>query len=359
MPITKRRKKFETIKRLIKKVCGERLYFFIAQAYGWNFRVWTTNLVSYLSIRLRIPKARIRPTSLNFEATNICNADCVFCAYSQMERPKKVMSMDLFKRVVDQFVSLDGTNVSLTPIVGEPFVDKHLFERLDYLSSIPQIKDIAFHTNAIIMDISKSSRLFDYINKVHLNISFGGFDKESFHQVMGVDKFDAARRNTEALLAKKIELGKPLSIDILPRCPKSKCRGEFYDYLVDMREKGIVEMEEPLRSFDSWAGKIQDVDLLEAGLTPRPMPHKFGPCAYLLTTPVVLADGRVNACCCRDVEASLIIGDLEKESLADVLSGEKLKNLIHRHARSDFPEICKKCTQYNPLYTRFTPFDVS
>jgi 2-iminoacetate synthase ThiH len=32
---------------------------------------------------------------------NICNAECVFCAYRLSEEPKSTMSLDLFKRVID------------------------------------------------------------------------------------------------------------------------------------------------------------------------------------------------------------------------------------------------------------------
>jgi len=85
-------------------------------------------------------------------------------------------------------------------------------------------------------------------------------------------------------------------------------------------------------------------------LEPRPHPAKEGPCHRLLTSPVVLADGRVNACACRDVEAALIIGDLNKESLAHVLGGQALRDLLERHAKEDFPEVCRRCTYYDPVF---------
>jgi radical SAM protein with 4Fe4S-binding SPASM domain len=76
-----------------------------------------------------------------------------------------------------------------------------------------------------------------------------------------------------------------------------------------------------------------------------------GPCRRLLTGPVILADGRVNACCCRDVEATLIIGDIKEKSLGDILAGPELKGLLARHENNDFPEICKTCTKYQSVWS--------
>ena len=67
----------------------------------------------------------------------------------------------------------------------------------------------------------------------------------------------------------------------------------------------------------------------------------------------MLADGRVNACACRDVEATLIIGDLKKESMKDILAGPKLREYLLMHERGEFPEICKVCTRYESIYPKW------
>jgi len=38
---------------------------------------------------------------LSIETTNICNANCTFCAYQYQESTTGMMSMDLFHRIID------------------------------------------------------------------------------------------------------------------------------------------------------------------------------------------------------------------------------------------------------------------
>ena len=52
------------------------------------------------AVRERLEALRPLPRGLHVEGTNICNAECVFCAYPQMERRKQTMSMEDFRRVV-------------------------------------------------------------------------------------------------------------------------------------------------------------------------------------------------------------------------------------------------------------------
>ena len=153
---------------------------------------------------------------------------------------------------------------------------------------------------------------------------------------MGVDKFDEAVGAIRGLIEAKRRSGSELGIQVNLRVPPGDAKGEFWDYLRSCAAEGLISID-GINAFDSWAGAIKEEDLASAGLAARPMPEKRGPCHRLLTTPVVLADGRVNACACRDVEAELIIGDLKDQSLAQILSGDKLHELIEQHDRGEFP----------------------
>src|SRR5690349_13228570 len=135
----------------------------------WHFRTARGRIRAELEHLRRIPRG------LHVEGTNTCNAECVFCAYPQMERKKQVMSKELFERVVRDYVAMGGHHVSLTPIVGDPFVDRHLFERLDFLMALPEVRGIGFYTNAILMSAEKCERLMAYAAKLHVHVSWGGF----------------------------------------------------------------------------------------------------------------------------------------------------------------------------------------
>jgi radical SAM protein with 4Fe4S-binding SPASM domain len=304
-------------------------------------------------IRRRLEKLRRIPRGLHVEGTNICNARCVFCAYPQMERRKQTMSMPDFVRVVDQYLAMGGHHVSLTPIVGDPFVDKHLFERLDHLMALEAVTGISFYTNAILMTRERSERLMAYASKLHVHVSWGGFDRETWNRVMGVEKFEAARDAVldflevqERALARG---GRKLRFTLALRCPPRSCSGELWEKIRGCRERGLVEVA-ALDDYDSWAGKIPAEELEAAGLTPRKMPYKRGACELLFTKPVVLADGRVNACACRDVEAELIVGNVHEKPLSEIWAGDAITDLIERHERGDYPDVCRRCTYFVSVY---------
>ncbi|MGA2344137.1 MAG: AMP-binding protein, partial [Steroidobacteraceae bacterium] len=217
------------------------------------------------------------------------------------------------------------------------------------LASRPEVKLYHFYTNAILMRAPAIARLLRYDERFCIFCSYGGFDRATYGKVMGVDKFDAATANIRLLIEEKVRSGSKIRVQVNLRVPKGNERGEFWDYLRRRSAEGVIHLD-GVDDFDNWGGKISDEQLRGAGLVPKPPPVHRGPCHRLITGPMILADGRVNACCCRDVEATLIVGDVKAQPLKDILSGPALKDLLKRHESGDFPDICKVCTRYEPIY---------
>ena len=309
----------------------------------WHFRTARGR------IRAELEHLRHIPRGLHVEGTNTCNAECVFCAYPQMERKKLVMSQELFERVVRDYLAMGGQHVSLTPIVGDPFVDRFLFERLDFLMALPQVRGISFYTNAILMSADKCERLIAYAEKLHVHVSWGGFDESTWNTIMGVKKFGQAREAVLAFLEIKERAGSKIPFTLALRCPLPQQKNELQRTLENFARRGLVEIA-PMEDYDSWAGMITPAALAAVGLKPRVMPYKRGACELLFTKPVVLADGRVNACACRDVEAELIVGNVNDQPLSKVWAGEAISDLIERHERGDYPDVCKRCTYFVSVY---------
>lgn len=311
------------------------------------------DLANYLLLRSPLAglfsRDRIRPHSLFIEGTNICNARCVFCAYPQMKRPKTAMPMETFRRIVEEYLTLGRGEVDLTPIVGDPFVDRHLFERLDFLAAQPRVTGYHFYTNAILMKPDIIERLVAHDERFAIFCSFGGFDRETYRTMMGVDKFEEAVTNIRGLIDAKQRARSRICVQVNLRVPKGRTSGEFWEYLLSKKAAGLISMD-AVNEFDNWGGAISTQALAQAGLAAKPAPAHAGPCRRLLTGPMVLADGRVNACCCRDIEATLIVGDARTEPLAKILSGAPLQGLLERHTRGDFPQACRECTRYESIY---------
>lgn len=318
-----------------------RLYNALETEFNFRFR--------RAKIRAEMEQVRQFPRNLHLEGTNICNAKCTFCAYPQMERAKETMPMETFGRIVDEYVEMGGRGVSLTPIVGDPFVDRHIFERLDYLDQKPGIQGFYFYTNGILMKPAISDRLVSYGEKLHVFVSFGGFDRETYKAIMGVDYFDLVCKNIEAFVEAKRRTDSQTPFTLALRCPTSNWRGEFWAKCKAYEQAGLMNIHF-VQTFDSWAGKVKTTDLEQVGLDATLAPYKRGACELLFAKPIVLANGKVNACACRDVEAELIVGDLNHTSLKDLWAGQGIDEIIERHEQGDFPEVCKRCTWYNSIY---------
>jgi radical SAM protein with 4Fe4S-binding SPASM domain len=166
---------------------------------------------------------------------------------------------------------------------------------------------------------------------------------------MGVEKFEPARDAVLAFLEIAERTKTRIRFTLALRCPDSSCRGELFEKIDAYRRRGLVEIA-GMSDYDSWAGKIAPQALEQVGLAPRRMPYKRGACELLFTKPVVLADGRVNACACRDVEAELIVGNVNDEPLPSIWAGRGIDELIERHERGDYPDVCKRCTYFVSVY---------
>jgi radical SAM protein with 4Fe4S-binding SPASM domain len=318
-----------------------RLYNTLETEFNFRFR--------RAAIRAEMEQVRQFPRNLHIEGTNVCNAKCTFCAYPQMERAKETMPMETFQRIVDEYVEMGGKGVSLTPIVGDPFVDRHIFERLDYLNQKPEIRGFYFYTNGILMKPAIIDRLLTYSEKLHVFVSFGGFDRETYKAIMGVDYFDLVSKNIEAFMAAKQRTGSRMRFDLALRCPPSSWTGEFWAKCNAYKQQGLMNIHSA-ETFDSWAGKVNPAELKQVGLVPTLPPYKRGACELLFAKPIVLANGKVNACACRDVEAELIVGDLTETPLKELWAGQEINNIIEQHEQGNFPDVCRRCTWYNSIY---------
>ncbi len=75
---------------------------------------------------------RPRTLYLRLETVNLCNNDCLICAYRNQERAKTHMSMEVFEKTIGDYADMGGGYVSLTPLVGDVLLVGRLnqFERI-------------------------------------------------------------------------------------------------------------------------------------------------------------------------------------------------------------------------------------
>ena len=105
---------------------------------------------------------------------------------------------------------------------------------------------------------------------------------------------------------------------------------------------------------DNWGGDITRADVadIDMTLTDGRYLYKKGPCSLLFDSVQVTADGRVNACACRDPHGLLTLGDIGATPLADILSvdNEKWTRIVADQAAGRFNSVCASCGLYRSIH---------
>jgi hypothetical protein len=108
------------------------------------------------------------------------------------------------------------------------------------------------------------------------------------------------------------------------------------------------------RVFNNWGGMITsaDVEGLDIEVTDTRSTYKKGACTLLFTGVQVMATGVVNGCACRDVNATLKIGDLNQDRLSEILSlgNPAYRLLVQEQEAGQFRPICRSCDYYRSIY---------
>ena len=106
--------------------------------------------------------------------------------------------------------------------------------------------------------------------------------------------------------------------------------------------------------YNNWGGYITQADVagLDMHITSTELVYKHGACVKLFDSVQVMASGVVNACACRDVDATLRIGDARTGRLADILSTRNAEymRIIEEQQQGRFRPVCAGCDFYKSIY---------
>lgn len=284
---------------------------------------------------------------LTIELTNICNAKCQFCAYRYQKREKNTISDELFKYAVRQFAGIGGGTLNLTPIVGDPLVDKNLISKIKYARKMKEIEHIFFFTNLIgLSNFDINNFLLSGIDKINVSVCIGS--REMYTRVYGVDKYHSVMQNLDSLLKENRRLGDRVKIEVHVKGEKpfSQIRSSpEYQHISQCYGKDIAHIDE---TFDNWTGIISEDDLPK-GCTFRAVNDRSEPCMELYNGIIVFTNGNVGICWRRDVEAQLVIGNIQKSSLENIWKGKALRQIRNNWLKGNIPQPCRKCYCYTPL----------
>lgn len=280
---------------------------------------------------------RMMLASSVIEINNTCNIDCLMCKTSLSTRKKGMMPKELLELSVAKIVELGGRNVELHTI-GDPLANPRLGDVLAVLRS--RSVRTGLLTNGLLLG-RYVDVLAEYVDVCSvLSVSIDGATKQTYERIRAGGNWEQLLAQLELAREKLVPKGYRLRVAI---CVSRDNVGEIGQWV----ERFRPYVKRPY--FDMLFGIVNslspDNEYFEAtNLFPA---HTYvnAPCSQV-SQPVghTLIDGRVTVCC-RDYDGSLVIGDVQQDSLAAIFKSKAMKAMQDAHAARDLSAypLCATC----------------
>lgn len=275
---------------------------------------------------------------LTVENTTYCGADCIMCPRHEFRFEWSHMPEKLFQDVMDQAVALGITSLDLCGF-GDPFMDPGYEAKLRYVrSNYPEVKIYTATTGHLLTEkrLPWVCELFDTIK-----ISNYGFSQESYKAVhKGVLDYQKVWENLNRLVEAPRE-GRPYVIMSFLIFPENKHEVEAWRAYWEPRADEVMVWQPHnyggAQSIENLSFRTRSRELAEVRSCGRPVKGN----------PFVRVNGDVSVCCF-DFNNNLVVGNLNDQSLFEVLNGNKLAAVKKVHEIKEFRGsglICENCDQ--------------
>lgn len=320
---------------------------------AFDSRLYRAKLAGRLALGIVPPPPGFLQT-LYIQPTNVCNCQCVFCAYRKMKKTGsfgRTMDAATFACVLYRFKSAGGSVIRLVPTVGEIFLDPGVFEKIAHAKR--EGFSVTAFTNGLLLTRHAAQLAGSGLDA--LDISIGDILPEHESVIFGISQV-AARQKIDGILAllKQVEeqgSHMKLALHFRPSRRRASLWRDFArsGFMRPYRE-GRLAVHWGYR-YDNWCGQIAQSELLgRMRLRRNPKLWRL-PCANFQKA-TVLPNGDLRLCGCRCKETlqdELIVGNLLTQSVNEIRESEKHKGLLARYAQGDLPDVCRECSLYEPF----------
>ena len=346
-PVNQRRSPNTSSKDLIKKWI-RKIPFFPAMDY-FRRKVYDSPLFDGL-VRPLAKTLEEWPGALLIDITNRCNAKCVWCPNPDLTHVG-AMDMDVYRKIIDDYGSRGG--VVTLGTFGEPLMDKHIKERIEYLKRYPKIHKIEVLTNGFFLNDKMVPLLVEH--GVGVDISLDELDKQTFEDVKKMS-FDVVRDNIVNFLEINSKASRPVPVNIRIKTLKTveETLAQELFKIIASHDCSVVLNSIDDNIISNWAGKLDKEAFIKEYEISSPDKTRYthkrfnqtnvAPCTQLWKWMVVYWDGNV-VLCCADMFSRSIVGDLKSNSITEIWNGPDLKKLrgqMVNRQRFEVP-ICQDC----------------
>jgi radical SAM protein with 4Fe4S-binding SPASM domain len=282
------------------------------------------------------------------EPTNVCNLRCPLCQTPKMKREKGFLSLENFKKIINDISSLKSINFGWA---GEPLLNKEIFKMVKYASSRGIRTSVS--TNTVFLNNYIDEALSSGLRT--LVVCLDGASKETHEKYRIGSDFESIKRNIKELCQekKKRKLKNP---SIVLQSLLTKYSEHEMPEMIKLAESlGVDSLEFKTLSLGSKASLDEKIKRAKEFLPSAEFSRydfkegkpvlKSKPklCSWLRQT-VILWNGDITVCC-YDMEGDLVIGNIFKDGgFKKVWKSEKYKKYRRKILRTEF-SLCKNCSR--------------
>ncbi len=266
---------------------------------------------------------------IRIETTNRCQAKCKICPHDQMTRRQETMSFQTFTYIVSQLMKYKPEMVTLFGM-GEPLMDKGLIEKIEFCTQ--HGLDTFITTNAGLLD-------FEMIN----GLIEAGLTMIRFSIHAEIDKDTQERNISNFISTNQIKFNNQVETHI-----SIVLEGSFVNFVTGLPEEKIKDL-----MIKIWEPHVDYLEIWKphnwAGAkTYRIIDRKKNTCGRPFCGPLqVNVDGYVMICCF-DYNSEMTIGNLNHQSLEEILQGESYECIKAAHEVGVIQMLpCVNCDQLN------------
>ena len=282
------------------------------------------------------------PSFVYAEPTNACPLACVMCPRDQSPRPVGFMDFALFKSLADACAEEGPPDLLILHKDGEPLLHPRLPEMIAYAKERKAAGRVSFSTSATGLTRDLAGELvksgLDWID-----IAIDGATEATYASTRVRGDFHQVEENVRTLHAVRERMGSAtphINLRIVRMEPVIQETEAFRT-----RWAPLADSVEP-REFKTWAGRYPES--LRHPQDRRPAART--PCFSPFTALAVNWDGDVSICSV-DWAKRGIVGNANRESLAEIWRGKALEEARQAHREGRFGEAppCGTCRDWQPF----------
>lgn len=288
------------------------------------------------------------PFIIHIDPCGACNFKCSFCPCNNSdfmpEERHKMMSFDLFKKVVDDIKEFKQKIKSVNLYCsGEPLLNKSFVKMVKYLKESDVTLKVKVVTNGSLLTPELNNEILESGLDM-LKVSIEGIKDEDYINLCKADiNFNSILNNIKDLYNKKVKQNKKTMIHIKAVNSMLKTAEEklaYFELFKSCSDSCVIENVKDIWGEFNVGSEAKKSDLWEYE---RPLGGGTI-CSLSLYTMVVHSNGVVSGCC-TDWKFQTQYGDVTKDSLYNIWHSEKLRKFqiqLIENGRQSIP-FCSTC----------------